>query len=45
MAAVEHTTATVPEYIVHAGVRSWVAQMAELCKPDTVHLLPSACAS
>jgi phosphoenolpyruvate carboxykinase (GTP) len=27
----------IPEHIRHAGLRDWIARMADLCKPDRVH--------
>lgn len=31
------TTLTIPENVKNEELRSWVAEMVELCKPDNVH--------
>jgi phosphoenolpyruvate carboxykinase (GTP) len=37
MGVIEQPTMTIPDYVAHGALQTWVAEMAELCQPDTVY--------
>src|SRR4051794_12791096 len=34
---VQEATLECPAYVAHAGLRAWIEEMVELCKPDAVY--------
>ncbi len=37
MGVMEQPAMTIPDYVAHGALRTWVTEMAELCQPDAVY--------